>query len=57
MGKKILTLNPKEELFCRYYTQNEALFGNATLSYAEAYGYGLDELSKTGVYVENGKLV
>ena len=30
-------LNPRQELFCRYYTQNDELFGNATLSYAEAY--------------------
>lgn len=43
-SKKIL--NPGEELFCRYYTQNDALFCNATLSYAEAFNYGLDELSK-----------
>jgi hypothetical protein len=37
--------NPHQELFCRYFTQNEALFGNATLSYAEAYGFNFDELS------------
>lgn len=43
-------LNIKRELFCRYYTQNEELFGNATLSYAEAYGYKLDELSREAVY-------
>lgn len=39
-------LNEKQELFCRYYTQNNALFGNATLSYAEAYGFDLDTLDK-----------
>lgn len=39
-------LTPKQELFCRYYTQNTALFGNATLAYAEAYDYSLDELSQ-----------
>lgn len=37
-------LKAKRELFCRYYTQNAALFGNATLSYAEAFDYKLDEL-------------
>lgn len=39
-------LNPKQELFCRYYVQNRALFGNATLSYAEAYEYKLEELNR-----------
>ncbi len=43
MTDEILT--PQQELFCRYYTQNEALFSNATLSYAEAYDFKLDELS------------
>jgi len=38
-------LTPQQELFCRFYTQNEALFGNATLSYAEAYNFDLDSLS------------
>jgi len=37
-------LNIKRELFCRYYTQNDDTFGNATLSYGEAFGYKLDEL-------------
>ena len=43
-------LRPKRELFCRYYTQNKELFGEATLSYAEAFGYDLDTLSREGVY-------
>jgi hypothetical protein len=38
-------LTPQQELFCCFYTQNEALFGNATLSYAEAYAFDLDSLS------------
>lgn len=42
----IKKLNPRQELFCRYYTQNNHLFGNATRAYAEAYGYKLDTLSK-----------
>lgn len=39
-------LNIRREAFCQYFTKNQALFGNATLSYAEAYGYKLDELSR-----------
>lgn len=31
-------------LFCTYYTMGGATFGNATLSYAEAYDFNLDEL-------------
>lgn len=38
-------LTPQQELFCRYYAQNNELFSNGTLSYAEAYDYKLDELS------------
>jgi len=45
-------LNAKRELFCRCYTQNSELFGNATLSYAEAFDYKLDELSHDAVYVD-----
>jgi hypothetical protein len=37
-------LNINQELFCRYYTQNTEIFGNATVAYAEAYDYRLDEL-------------
>lgn len=52
------TLTSKQERFCRLYTQNKALFGNGTLSYAEAYNYNLDELDKTDAkyeyYEENG---
>jgi hypothetical protein len=39
-------LNIRREAFCQYFTKNQALFGNATLSYAEAYGYRLDELPR-----------
>lgn len=46
------SLNPKQELFCRYYTQNDALFCNATMSYAEAYEYKLDELPKDDAIYE-----
>lgn len=41
------TLTLKQQEFCRYYTQDPVLFGNATLAYAEAYGYELDKLDKT----------
>ena len=34
-----MAINPKNELFCQYYAKDELCFGNATLSYAEAYGY------------------
>lgn len=44
--KEVSRLSPQQESFCRYYTQNEQLFGNGTLCYAEAYGYKLDELDR-----------
>ncbi|MGY3406115.1 hypothetical protein ACVWZV_002228 [Bradyrhizobium sp. GM5.1] len=48
-------LNIKRELFCQYYVNNSETFGNATHSYAEAFGYKLDELSKEAEYDEDGK--
>lgn len=39
-------LTPQQELFCRYFTQNDVLMGNATLAYAEAFDFNLDEQSK-----------
>jgi hypothetical protein len=39
-------LTLQQEKFCRLYTQNDELFGNGTLAYAEAYGYDLDAESK-----------
>ncbi len=45
-------LNPRQEKFCRNYTQNDSMFGNATLSYADAYGYDLDSLNSDPVYDE-----
>lgn len=50
--KQVELDNQRRELFCRYFTQNDELFNNATLSYAEAYGYKLDELSREPVYGE-----
>lgn len=38
-------LTAQQELFCRYYAQNEALFGHATFCYAESHGFDLDSLS------------
>lgn len=35
-------LTEKQEKFCRNFTQNYELFRNATLSYAEAYGFDID---------------
>ncbi len=40
------TLTPKQELFCANYAQNDEFFGNATLSYADAYGFDLDSMTK-----------
>lgn len=37
-------LTPKQERFCFNYTQNYELFSNATLAYAEAYGYDLNSM-------------
>lgn len=45
MAKSSEKLTPQQELFCKYYTQNTELFGNATLAYAEAFDYKLHELS------------
>lgn len=43
-------LTLQQELFCQYYVKNEALRGNATLCYAEAYDYHLDTLSREQVW-------
>jgi len=53
MTDEILT--PQQELFCKYYTQNEALFSNATLSYAEAYGFDLDNMSREAPVIKKDK--
>jgi hypothetical protein len=37
----------RQELFVRCYTQNEELAGNATLSYAYAYGHDLENADRT----------
>lgn len=50
VGRK-LTL--KQELFCRLYTHNDDLFGNATRSYGKAYGYDLDNLSDEDAVYED----
>lgn len=43
--EKILEkLTPKQEMFCRIYTQNTYLFGNGTLAYDQAYGPKLESL-------------
>ena len=39
-------LTSKQELFCQYFCKNSHLFGNQTLSYAEAYGVDLSSYSK-----------
>lgn len=50
-------LSPQQLLFCNLYVKNSELFGNATICYAEAYGFDLESLSKEAVYSdpdENG---
>jgi hypothetical protein len=39
--------NKRRELFCRLYAQGEGTFGNATLSYAEAYEHEITFAEKT----------
>ena len=36
-------LNANQEAFCQYFVNNEECFGNATRSYAMAYGRDLDD--------------
>lgn len=50
--KESKKLKPREELFCRLYSQNRALFGNGTQCYAQAYGYNLETLSKDDAQYE-----
>jgi len=42
-------------LFCRYYIQRGDSCGNATLSYAAAFDYELDSLSKINEWNETGR--
>lgn len=52
------TINLENELFCQFYVKNDALFGNGTLAYAEAYDFKLDELSRDdALYDEVNKLI
>lgn len=39
-------LTSRQERFCRNFTQNDYFYGNATLSYADAYEWDLDSYSK-----------
>jgi hypothetical protein len=48
-------LDLNREAFCQYYTKNQEMFGNATRSYAEAFGYKLDEMSREPQYEGKGK--
>lgn len=45
-------LSIQQELFCHFYVINDELRGNATHSYAEAYGFKLDELSNEDAIYE-----
>lgn len=50
-------LTHKQELFCRFYTQNEETLLNGVLSYAEAYGFELESLSHDAVYSEDKETI
>lgn len=60
-GKLEEVIGPKltyrQELFCRYYTQNEQVCMNGTASYAAAYGFDLDSLSRIPLYGEDKKTI
>lgn len=47
-------LTLEQERFCQCYTQDSDLFGNATLSYAEAYNRGLETKDRTRQKDEKG---
>lgn len=51
---KVNKLTPRDELFCRLYTQNSSLFGNGTKCYAQAFDYDLESMSREAVYEEGG---
>jgi hypothetical protein len=51
MEEEILT--PEQEKFCRNYTQNKEFFSNATLAYADAYGFDLDAQAKDDAQYQN----
>lgn len=44
------TLSPQQIMFCTLYVKNSDLFGNATMCYADAYGYNLESLSQEAIY-------
>lgn len=45
--EKQLILTPKQEAFCRAYTQNDTTYSLGYLAFAYAYGHDLDACSKT----------
>lgn len=52
---KLKELTPQQELFLIAYTRDGDTFGNASLSYAEAYNYDLENASKENQKDKNGK--
>lgn len=52
--KERKVIGPKEELFCRYYSQSGQAFGNATLSYALAFGKDISKRKQYNVCSELG---
>ncbi|MEI8130652.1 MAG: hypothetical protein WCG55_04085 [bacterium] len=47
MNEETKNINTEQELFCRAYTRTGTTFGNATLSYSEAYGHDFEALEST----------
>jgi len=54
--KKDQPLKPKQEMFSRYYTQNDVTLSNGVAAYAAAYGFELDELWHEAV-IKSGKYI
>jgi hypothetical protein len=44
------TLSPQHMMFCNLYVKNSDLFGNATMCYADAFGFELESLSQEAIY-------
>lgn len=46
-------LNPKQELFCKYYATDKEMFGNGTLAYSKAYGVDITQPGKKNIAKAN----
>jgi hypothetical protein len=50
-------LSPQHEIFCNVYARDSEKFGNITESYAEAYGYDFETLSREPQVDKDGKKI